>query len=168
VSPQLHERASDMTERKRILVVDDEESVLFVLGAALARIDHEHGVEVQRAQDGNKALAKALDGRFDLLITDIRLPGIDGLELTERVREESPATTVIWITAYGCQKLRQDAERLGVYMCLDKPLEIGKIRQVVTEALAHGNSRSPGCGIVRERNAAHPDEAPANGHPCST
>lgn len=131
-----------MSEVRRILVVDDEESVLFVLNGALARVNDEYRLEVERATDGEEALAKVLDGQFDLLITDIRLPGIDGLELTEQVRRESPATDVIWITAYGCQKLREHAARLKVYTCLDKPLEIGVIRQAVRAALATSQPRS--------------------------
>jgi len=129
-----------MGEKKHILIVDDEESVMFVLNGALARVNDEYELVVERASDGKEALAKALDGQFDLLITDIRLPGIDGVELTERVRRESPATHVIWITAYGSRKLREDAERLEVYMCLDKPLEIGQIRQAVREALEQRDS----------------------------
>ena len=124
-----------MTETKRILIVDDEESVLFVLNGVLARVSDCHEVDVEMATNGKEALDKALEGEFNLLITDIRLPGIDGVELTEKVRRESPTTSVIWITAYGSERLRKDAERLGVYVCLDKPLEIGQIREVVRAAL---------------------------------
>jgi len=131
-----------MTETKRVLVVDDEESVLFILNGALARVSDDYQLEVERASDGEEALAKALEGQFDLLITDIRLPGIDGVELTEQVRRECPTTDVIWITAYGCGKLREDAERLGVYKCLDKPLEIGRIRQAVRAALDGSKPRA--------------------------
>ncbi|HJX39565.1 MAG TPA: response regulator [Anaerolineae bacterium] len=131
-----------MTETKRVLVVDDEESVLFILNGALARVSDDYQLEVERATDGEEALAKALKGQYDLLITDIRLPGIDGVELTEQVRRQSPDTDVIWITAYSCQKLREDAERLGVYMCLDKPLEIGRIRQAVKAALEGSEPRA--------------------------
>jgi DNA-binding NtrC family response regulator len=129
-----------MGETKHILIVDDEESVLFVLSGALARFNDEYELAVERASDGKEALTKALAGQFDLLITDIRLPGIDGLELTQQVRRERPATDVIWITAYGYRNLREDAERLGVYMCLDKPLEIGQIRQAVRAALKSRDS----------------------------
>ncbi len=131
-----------MTVLKRVLVVDDEASVLFILHGALAGID-DYQIEVERATDGNEALAKALEARFDLLITDIRLPGIDGVELTEQVKRESPGTGVVWITAYGCQKLRADAERLSVYRCLDKPLEISGIREVVRAALADTQQGGP-------------------------
>jgi DNA-binding NtrC family response regulator len=108
----------------------------------LARVSDQHQLEVERATDRKEALAKALEGQFDLLITDIRLPGIDGVELTEQVRRESPATSVIWITAYGGQRLRKDAERLGVYICLDKPLEIGQIEEVVRAALHESEPRA--------------------------
>jgi len=124
-----------MTETKRILIVDDEESVLFVLNGALARASDRFQLEVEMATDGEEALSKALEGHFDLLITDIRLPGMNGVELTERVGQEIPATSVIWITAHGSRRLSRDSERLGVHMCLDKPLEIGQIREAVKAAL---------------------------------
>jgi DNA-binding NtrC family response regulator len=124
-----------MTELKRVLVVDDEESVLFVLNGALAKIDDHYEIESYRASSGEEAMAKARVVPFDLLITDIRLPGIDGMELTEQIKSLQGDIKVVWITAYGCQKLLTDAQRLGVYRCLDKPLEIGQIRRVAIEAL---------------------------------
>jgi len=130
-----------MMETKRVLIVDDEESVLFVLGGALARVSGHHRLEVETCTDGREALAKALEGQFDLLITDIMLPGMDGVELTEKVRRGCPATSVIWITAYGSERLRKDADRLAVYRCLDKPLEISQIRGVVSEALEESEPR---------------------------
>ena len=124
-----------MAELKRVLIVDDEESVLFVLNGALARVNDSYHIESHRAATGEEALAKARDTHFDLLITDIRLPGIDGVQLTEQIKGLQPEIGIVWITAYGCQKLRQEASRLGVHKCLDKPLEIAEIRQAAREAL---------------------------------
>jgi DNA-binding NtrC family response regulator len=124
---------------KRILAVDDEESVLLVLDGACSKINHNYEIQVEKSTNGEEAIAKALEGDFDLIITDIKLPGIDGVELTEKVKASKPQVRVIWITAYGCQKLALDAERLSVYRCLDKPLEIGQIRAVVREALSQSD-----------------------------
>jgi two-component system response regulator HydG len=119
--------------RKRILVVDDDERVLFVLHDTLTRLGSEY--EIVTAQSGYEALDKAREVPFDLLIADLRMPGMDGVELTEAVRALNPRIAVIWITAYGSQETNAEAQRLGVYRCLDKPLEITEIRQIAQEAL---------------------------------
>jgi DNA-binding NtrC family response regulator len=119
---------------KRILLVDDEESVLFVLYNGLLRLDDGYDVEVEKARDAREALEKLRGSPFDLMVTDLRLPGMDGVELTKAAREMDSDIVVIWITAYDCHKARRDAERLGVYRCLDKPLEIDEIRAIVREA----------------------------------
>ena len=123
-----------MSQHKRILVADDDARVLLILRATLERM--KNGYQVVEAHDGAEALAKIEDGPFDLVITDIRMPRVDGLELTEAIRALPGNTAVIWITAYGCHKLQAECDRLGVYRCLDKPLRIGEIRQAALEALA--------------------------------
>ena len=122
-----------MGERKRILLVDDDSRVLFVLQAALMRTDLP--CDIETARNGREAyrLVEALP--FDLLITDIRLPGIDGITLTDLVRSRTPQMPVIWITAYGCHGLREDAARLCVSRCLEKPVEVDALRQIVRQAI---------------------------------
>ncbi len=128
-----------MSFRKRILLVDDEEPVLFVLSEGLAMLGEEY--EIVTAGGGHEALDKMEEMSFDLVITDIRMPDIDGLQFTEIIKALNPAAVVIWITAYDCYKMRGDADRLGVYRCLDKPLEIEEIRRTVREALGEGRSK---------------------------
>ena len=125
-----------MGSRKRILVVDDDERVLFILHDALKKLGQDY--EVVAARQGSEALDEASRAFFDLLITDLRMPGMDGAELTKAIKTLSAGTVVIWITAYGCQKTYADAERLGVYLCLDKPVEVTAIRRVVLRALDVG------------------------------
>ncbi|MGB3904845.1 MAG: response regulator [Anaerolineae bacterium] len=122
-----------MSTRRRILVVDDDERVLFVLQETLATLGDDY--EVLTAQNGRSALGRIKETAFDLVITDLRMPDIHGVELTEAIRAMSPTTTVIWITAYDCRTLTADAVRLEVFRCLDKPLEIDEIRDAVREAL---------------------------------
>ncbi|HEM62243.1 MAG TPA: response regulator [Chloroflexi bacterium] len=149
---RLRQGYQNMTELKRVLVVDDEESVLFVLRGALAKLGEDYQVHVHRARNGEEALLKAQVADLDLLITDIRLPGIDGVQLTEQIKGLQPEIGIVWITAYGCQKLRREASRLGVYKCLDKPLEIAEIRQAAREALDDA-SHEMGEGKQLERNS---------------
>jgi DNA-binding NtrC family response regulator len=122
-----------MSVRKRILIVDDDERVLWVLHDALARM--EDGYEVVTAQSGREALHEFGEQPFDLVITDLRMPGMDGVELTRAIRALDPGAAVIWITAYGSHEVRGETVRLAVYDCLDKPLEIAEIRQAVRNAL---------------------------------
>ena len=119
---------------KHILVVDDDERVLFVLGRILTGLGN--GCEIATARNGREALYKIRARYFDLVITDLRMPGLDGVELTEKIRALSSDTAVIWITAYGCHKVEAEAVRLSVYECLEKPLKVTEIRRVVQEALS--------------------------------
>ena len=118
---------------KRILIVDDEASVLFILHDALARLGGHY--EIVTASKGREALGKVEAKAFDLVITDIRLPDIGGVELTRNVMELHPHTSFIWITAYSCREIRSEAAKLGVPYCLDKPVEVGDIRQLAREVL---------------------------------
>jgi DNA-binding NtrC family response regulator len=122
-----------MSTRMRILLVDDDTRVLFVLGEALGTLGDRY--EIVSAENGQSALARIRETHFDLVITDLRMPDINGVELTEAIRALSPTTVVIWITAYDCRTLADQAARLEVFRCLDKPLEIDDIRDTVTEAL---------------------------------
>jgi DNA-binding NtrC family response regulator len=130
-----------MNVRKRILIVDDDEQVLFVLHRILARTDGEY--EITTARNGREALNNATESRFDLLITDLRMPDMGGVALTKAITALNTSTIVIWMTAYGCNLSRADAKRLGIYRCLDKPVEIGEIRQVVRGALEGAQSDNP-------------------------
>jgi CheY-like chemotaxis protein len=122
-----------MSGSKRILIVDDDAQVLFVLHDALKKLGGEH--EIATARNGREALAKMKETPFDLVITDLRMPGLDGVSLTEEIRTSNPTAVVIWITAYSCKGLETDAARLAVHDCLEKPLEPAEIRRVAQEAL---------------------------------
>jgi DNA-binding NtrC family response regulator len=125
-----------MHQQTHILVVDDDERVLLVLRRALMRLSD--GCEVVTAHDGREALDKAESVLFDLVITDLRMPGMDGVELTEAIRALNPTTAVLWVTAYSCYELAEEAARLSVYDCLDKPLKVSEIRRIARKALASG------------------------------
>ncbi|MGC8874250.1 MAG: response regulator [Chloroflexia bacterium] len=122
-----------MEQPKRILIVDDEENVRFTLGDTLSRLGPE--VEIVEARSGEEAMARIRETPFALILTDLRMPGMSGLELIQAVVEACPGTTVILLSAYGDGAVRAEAARLGVYRCLDKPLDTAEIRQVVRQAL---------------------------------
>ena len=122
-----------MNKDARILIVDDDPRVLLILSTALKRM--KNGYRVVAVPSGAEALQEVTAEPFDLVITDVRMPGIDGIELVETIRDLNLSTMVIWITAYGCNQLQVQRKRLGVFSCLDKPLRIDEIRQAALEAL---------------------------------
>lgn len=126
--------SSQVKKPMHILVVDDETEILFILRAALMSMKAD--VEVSTASNGREALQKIGKGAFDLLITDINMPGINGIELTREVRSLNPDIQVVWITGYNhTGHLAEVGTQLGVYRCLDKPFKIGEIRETALNAL---------------------------------
>jgi DNA-binding NtrC family response regulator len=123
-----------MAERcYRVLLVDDDERALYVLYFTLKRLGN--GYEWVTALGGKAARSHLQTSDFDMLITDVRMPQIDGIGLTKVFLEENPDGQVIWLTAHGCHRVRDAAEYLDIYQCMNKPLEIDKIRQAVRRAL---------------------------------
>jgi len=125
-----------MGECQRILVVEDEKWLRLILRDILRRMGN--GYEIVVVSDAEAALSEVVEDGLHLLLTDLRLPDVDGVALTERLVEAGWEVPIIWMTAYGCHRVRSEAEALDIYCCLDKPLRIDQIRDVVREALAEG------------------------------
>jgi DNA-binding NtrC family response regulator len=116
--------------RSRILVVDDKENMRHLLGAILA--DH-HAVEA--AADGNAALAMITRERYDLVLTDVRMPGADGFEVLRHVKAQSPGTEVIVMTAFASIGAAVEAIKAGAYDYIRKPFDPDDVVLVVARAL---------------------------------
>jgi CheY-like chemotaxis protein len=129
---------------KRILVVDDDERILFVLEHALSGVLP--GTEVITATNAPQALEQVSEVRVDLVLTDLRMPGQDGVSLTADLRALIPSTPVIWVTAHQGPAVLAEAQRLGVYRCLTKPVELGEIRAAVRGALEGTDGECAGAG----------------------
>lgn len=114
-------------------MVDDEANVVFILSAILKTLSGV--IEVAMASSGYEALRQIRQGSFDLVITDINMPDINGIELTKEVRLLKPDMRVVWITGHGSSRVREEGSRLGVYQCLDKPVRISELRKIALEAL---------------------------------
>jgi two-component system response regulator AtoC len=123
---------------KHILIVDDEESVAFFLKENLAAVDT--GYEVEMACSGEEALSRMAIQSFDLVITDLRMPGIGGLALMEQVQSRYPHTRLILMTAYGDAEIEATAYRLGACHYITKPFTIEKLTAVVRKALAESDA----------------------------
>ena len=116
----------------RILVTDDEEGVREFSADAL---EHE-GHTVVTAETGEAALGELARQGFDLVMTDLRMPGIDGVEVVRRVKATHPYTAVIVLTAYGTVDTAVEAMKLGAYDYLQKPVSnLAALRQLVARCL---------------------------------
>ncbi len=124
-----------MKDRVRILLVDDEVKVLFVLYEMLAGLGP--GIEVLTAQNGREALELIGQEKVDLLITDLKMPYMNGVELTREVQAFNPNLPIIWITAYDAWA--SDAKAFQIEHYLHKPLEINALRTVVRQVLLERN-----------------------------
>jgi two-component system, NtrC family, response regulator AtoC len=118
-------------ENKKILVVDDEATIRMSLVEALGA----EGYDVTDAETGEEALALCHGGDFDLLVTDLKLPGVSGLDLLRALRNQSQALPVILMTAYGDVDTAVEAMRLGAYDYINKPFKLAEIRRQVRGAL---------------------------------
>jgi YesN/AraC family two-component response regulator len=118
-----------MGDLKKILIVDDEETLTFSLYQAFIKAPYD--CEVVTASSGEDALEKLEDGFYDLVITDIAMPGIDGLELLSIIKYRTPETKVVMITAYGTDEREDRAYKIGADKYIEKPFDISELRNLV-------------------------------------
>lgn len=114
----------------RILVVDDEEIARRNLSHVLER----EGYQVDCAQDGAGALALLAENAYQLLLTDLRMPGIDGLELLRQTKARWPDTEVVMITAHANASSAVEAMSSGAFYYVEKPFRLPDVRKIVGEA----------------------------------
>ncbi|MBP7998213.1 MAG: response regulator [Chloroflexi bacterium] len=134
--------------KKRILIVDDEESIRTVLKNSLQKLGPEY--QVTTVADGLAAITLLRRQPFDVVVTDYKMAGMDGLELLDAVSKIRPETRVILMTAYGSNTLESQAKRLQAYRYLAKPLEITAFRQVIQEAVGDVAVSQPGLLILSD------------------
>ena len=115
----------------KILVIDDEKNIREGLQMAL----EDEGYEVLTAEDGTDGLHKALSEAIDLVITDLRMPGVGGQEILRRVSSETPGVPVIVLTGHGTVETAVEAMRMGAYDFLTKPLDLDRLSLLVKRAL---------------------------------
>jgi CheY-like chemotaxis protein len=122
-----------MVVDKRVLIVDDEEKVVFFLRESLEELGHD--VTIGTAKSAEEALEKIATQPYDLVISDLRMPGIDGLQLIETVKEKYPSTRFILMTAYGSDEVEARAHHLDVYDYITKPFHVSDLLDVTRQAL---------------------------------
>lgn len=114
-----------------ILVVDDKDSVRKMLAQTLQAEGH----EVEVAKSGHTAVEKARRGAFDLVLTDLKMPGMDGLDLLTQIKETSPETAVIVMTAYGTIENAVTAIKRGAFDFMTKPFDPDRLLVMIDRAL---------------------------------
>ena len=120
-----------MSVKGRLVVIDDEVNA----AAALETLLKEDGYEVARAHDARSGLSLLEKTEPDVVLTDLRMPGMDGLELLARIKEIRPETMVILMTAYGTVKTAVKAMKLGAEDYLSKPIDRTLLLRTVREHL---------------------------------
>jgi YesN/AraC family two-component response regulator len=118
---------------KKVLIVDDEETLTWSMAKSLSKDRDKY--EVIIANNGKEALNQLNKHDIDLLISDIRMPDINGLDLLVRVKKEFPQTKVIIMTAYGSSDVQKEANRRGSLFYMEKPFEINDIRKVIIDLI---------------------------------
>jgi DNA-binding response OmpR family regulator len=121
-----------MQKKTNILVVDDEKNIRLTMSQALFPLE----TPVETAVNGEEALQKLGQQPFGLVFLDLKMPGMDGMAVLQRIKEDWPKTRVIIITAHGTIASAVEAMKLGAVDFIQKPFSPGEIRELATRVLA--------------------------------
>ncbi|NOX36336.1 MAG: response regulator [Calditrichaeota bacterium] len=119
--------------QKRVLLVDDEEDLTWTLSKKLSKDSDKF--ELITVNSGREAIEVLNQVPVDLVITDVRMPEVSGLDLLVKIKETYPQTKVIIMTAYGSSDVHKEATERGCFHYIEKPFEINEIRQIILDAL---------------------------------
>ncbi|MGB5893407.1 MAG: response regulator [Ignavibacteriaceae bacterium] len=117
-------------EKIKILLVDDEKEFVETLSERIRMRDHKSDV----ALNGEEALKHMDDDLPDVVVLDLKMPGIDGMEVLRRIRKAYPKVQVIMLTGHGSDKDEKEARKLGAFEYLQKPVEIETLMKKIKKA----------------------------------
>ena len=120
-----------MNSKLQVLVIDDDA----VVGQSFDRVLSHKGYEVSTVHSGEEAMDSIEKSQYDVVFTDIKMPGMDGLEVTERIKERCPWTPVVVITGYGTEENEARASVLGASGFVRKPLTPEIIENITLKAV---------------------------------
>jgi len=118
--------------KPRVLVVDDDAIGRYTLRGLL----EDEGLEVDEATDGQSALDKLAGAEFDLILSDLRMPRVDGMEFLRRTQAMTPAPRVVLLTAHGSERHAVEAMKLGALDYFRKPFDVDEVLKVVRRSIA--------------------------------
>ena len=121
---------SDEQKKIKLLIVDDEEDFLNSIAERLGMRDF----DITTANEGNLAIKFAKKGKFDVAILDMKMPGMDGMELLQILKKKHKFLEVIILTGHGAIDSAVEATKLGAYSYLEKPCDFEKLLEVLKEA----------------------------------
>lgn len=127
-----------MKQKKSILIVDDD-----IAHRTMLRILLGWEYEIFEADDGLTAIEKVHKQDFDLVLMDIRMPEISGIEVLDRLKAYNPALPVIMMTAYSSNETAAHAREKGAYGYLTKPFDFDNLRQTIEKAVTHSHTNQP-------------------------
>lgn len=120
-----------LTRSRRLLVIDDE----VIVGKRLLQVFGKIGLKVEVFDNAVPAMQAAAENPFDIVVTDLKMAGMDGMEVLARVRQLNPATRVIIITGYAQPATEEEAFKLGVFDFIPKPFRLEQIKESIFRAL---------------------------------
>lgn len=124
------EGESTMSAHKKVMFVDDEAGVR----SSWDRYLSQHGFDVTTAENGARAIDRLSHEQVDVVVSDLRMPGVDGIQLLEWIHEKSPETRFILLTGYGNEEVERKVRDLGAFDYLNKPISPDTLAAVVTAA----------------------------------
>jgi DNA-binding NtrC family response regulator len=124
--------------KPRILIVDDDD----VSCRLFTEVLEGEGYQVQQAQSGEEAVERLRSEAYDLLLVDVRMPGMSGLDVTRAMRQEQPALPIVVMTAFGSIETAVEAIQEGAFDYVSKPMNLDELKRIVARALAQREQRS--------------------------
>ena len=140
-------------KRNKILVVDDEHLIRWSLEQNLKK----QGYEVVTAGDGEEALRQVREEQPDLVLLDIQMPGISGIEALEKIKEHDEDIVVIMVTAHGGLETAVNAMRLGAYDYVSKPFNLDELAIIIRKALENTDLKIEVARLRSEKKATPPN-----------
>jgi DNA-binding NtrC family response regulator len=128
----------------RVLIIEDDEEMRSLLKDFFV----EEGFETDSVSNGYDALGMLVKKPFDLVITDIRMPGLTGLDILPRIKKLQPGISIIIITAFGSEEVRRRAYERGATLYLEKPIQFQKLRELIHQMVL--SNRAPLSPTERE------------------
>ena len=113
--------------KKRILIIEDDAE----MRSLLKDVIEEEGYDVESVDKGTQAFRKAVNKSFAVIITDVRMPGLSGLEILAALKRLQPGTPIVVITAFGSEEVRRRALERGASAYLEKPIRMDELRSLI-------------------------------------
>ena len=132
---------TDNSPAKRVLIVDDDPQVLTTLVYSLEELGSDYVVETARS--GEEALTKIQQTTYELVLTDYKMSGMTGLELSKAIRQIAPSTEVILMTGHATREMRETSETLNVAALIDKPFSMDQVGGMVRDIIERTRGEDP-------------------------